>query len=285
MKQITTVILLLLSVQLSYGQWNKGKGKGYFKVSGWYLEADEHYTNNGKIDPNATRSVFFTNLYGEYGITNNFDVIGFFPALANVTQNDQISGTTGTVIQEGESFNSIGDLDVGLRYGIVQGGKYVLSTSLLLGIPTGNDAGGSDGSFQTGDGEFNQLLKLEFGGSFSILQKSAYFKTHIGINQRSQGFSDELRSGVEFGWNIIQDKMWISTRLNILESLENGSLNASNSQGSIFANNIEYVNLGFEASYYIKKNWGVTAHFDGALRGRLIYAAPSIGGGIFYEIK
>jgi len=29
----------------------------------------------------------------------------------------------------------------------------------------------------------------------------------------------------------------------------------------------------------------MTAHFDGAFSGRLIYAAPSIGGGIFYEIK
>ena len=270
---------------MSYAQWTKGKGNGYFKVSGWYLQADQHYTNNGKIDPNATRSVFFTNLYGEYGITDKLDAIAFFPALARVTQNDQISGTTGEIIQEGEAVNSIGDLDVGFRYGIVTKGRYVLSASLLLGVPTGDDKGGSDGSFQTGDGEFNQLLKVDFGGSFSLLKKSAYFKTYLGFNQRSNGFSDELRSGVEIGWNAVKDKLWLSTRVNILESLENGELDATNSQGSIFANNIEYVNAGIEASYFIQKNWGVTAHGDGAFSGRLIYAAPSIGGGIFYEIK
>jgi len=159
MKQITTIIILFISIQFSYAQWTKGKGNAYFKVSGWYLEADEHYTNNGEIDPNATRSVFFTNLYGEYGITDRLDGIAFFPALARITQNDQISGTTNSTIQEGEAINSIGDLDVGIRYGIIPKGKYVLSASLMLGIPTGNDNGGSDGSFQTGDGEFKQVME------------------------------------------------------------------------------------------------------------------------------
>jgi len=285
MKKIITIVILFLSIQLSHAQWTKGKGNGYFKVSGWYLEANEHYTNNGGIDPNATRSVFFTNLYGEYGLNDRLDAIAFIPAFARVTQNDQVSGTTGDLIQKGEGANSIGDLDIGFRYGIVTNGKYLLSASLMFGIPTGNDKGGSDGSFQTGDGEFNQLLKLDFGGSFSLFKKPAYFKTSLGFNQRSEGFSDEIRSGLELGWNVIEEKLWLSTKINIQKSLENGELDATNSQGSIFANNIEYVNVGVEASYYIKENWGVTAHFDGALSGRLIYAAPSIGGGIFYDLK
>ena len=31
------------------------KGTGYYKVGAWFLDADEHYTDEGLLDPNATR--------------------------------------------------------------------------------------------------------------------------------------------------------------------------------------------------------------------------------------
>lgn len=70
-----------------------------------------------------------------------------------------------------------------------------------------------------------------------------------------------------------------------MESLKNGSLNAQNSNGSIFANNIEYFGIGGEVSYYITKKWGVNLNVTGAFSGRIIYADPTISGGIFLDIK
>ena len=276
--------MLLIGIQLTFAQWTKEKGNAYLKASVWYLEADEHFTNNGETDPNATRGNFFVNIYGEYGITKKLDAVAFFPVYARIFQNQQTSGTNGSVIEEEETINSIGDFEIGLRYGLISNEKYALSTSLILGIPTGEDAGGSNGSFQTGDGEFNQFLKIDFGLSFRILNKDAYFKAHLGFNQRSKGFSDEIRYGSELGWNILRNKLWVSTRLSAIESLQNGDLNAQNNQGSIFANNIEHILLGGELSYYIQKKWGLTAHYDGTLRGELVYAAPRFGGGIFFDL-
>jgi hypothetical protein len=48
---ILVALLLFTSVQ---GQWINEKGKGYYKIGSWSLLADEHYTDQGIVDPNAT---------------------------------------------------------------------------------------------------------------------------------------------------------------------------------------------------------------------------------------
>ena len=281
--QSVIVIYVLFAFQEINAQWNKGKGNGYYKISAWSLVADQHYTNTGEIDPNATRGNFTLSLYGEYGVTKKIDVITYIPFLTRIYQNTQVSGVTGNVLQEGEAVNAIGDIDVGLRYGLLKKNHFALSTTLKLGLPTGKDKGGSDGSFQTGDGEFNQLLTLDAGISYQLFSKPAYAKTYIGFNNRTQGFSDEFHYGLESGmklWN----KLWVLARLNSVNSFKNGTLSAQNSQGSIFANNIEYVSVGVEAAYYITSKLGVSFNYTGAISGRIIYAKPSYSGGLFLDI-
>lgn len=277
--------IFLMTANFATAQWVKEKGKGYYKLSAWYLEADEHYTNTGAKDPNTTRGQFNINLYGEYGISDAFDVVGYIPFFSRTYQNDILSGTTGNIITEGEALNSIGDVELGLRYGIIQKENWALSASLTLGIPTGNNSGGSDGSFQTGDGEFNQYLKTSIGVPFKLGNSNLYASSFLGFNNRTRGFSDEWRAGLEVGLNAITNKLWLISKLNSIQSLNNGTLNAQNSQGSIFANNIEFLSLGVEANYYITNSLGVSLNYTGALSGRIIYAAPSYSAGIFLDIK
>lgn len=289
-KHILSIVLIVLVSNTLVAQWSKGKGNGYYKLSAWYLKSDQHFTDTGAIDPNATRTQFNTNIYAEYGISNKFDVIAYIPFFARTAQNNQISGTNNNTIQKGEGFNSFGDIDLGVRYGLYKKGKWAADAKLLLGIPTGDNKGGSDGSFQTGDGEFNQYISTSLGYSSSISIFNTlvpmYLKTHIGFNNRTKGFSDEFRGGFEAGFNLFDNKLWFISRLNILKSFKNGALNAqSNTQGSIFANNVEYTSYGFEAAYYITKKLGVSASFDSAFSGRIIAANPSISGGIFLDIK
>mgnify|MGYP000076311041 CR=1 FL=1 len=80
-------------------------------------------------------------------------------------------------------------------------------------------------------------------------------------------------------------KLWLSSRINILQSLQNGTLNAANSNGSIFANNVEFSSYGFEAAYYFTKNIGASLSFDSAFSGIIIAANPSYSFGIFYDLK
>lgn len=287
MKKIILSITFIAVFSISgSAQWSKGKNKGYYKLSAWYLSSDQHYTDTGAIDPNVTRTQFNTNLYAEYGLTNKLDIIAYVPFFSRTAQNNQVSGTNNSSIQKGEAFNSIGDIDLGARYGFFKKGNWSADVKLLFGLPSGNNNGGSDGSYQTGDGEFNQYLSSSVGYSSTFKNRPIYAKSYIGINNRSKGFSDEFRFGLETGINLSNNKLWLISRLNIVKSFKNGTLNAqTNTQGSIFANNVEYASYGFEAAYYITKKIGISASIDSAFSGRVIAASPSFSGGIFLDIK
>lgn len=286
MKKLSLILLLALASQITYGQWSKGKNNGYYKLSAWYLTTDQHFTSTGDIDPNATRTQFNINAYVEYGISQRWDVIGYIPFFARTTQNNQVSETTGNILQTGEAVNSIGDIDLGFNYNFFKKGKWSASAKLLFGLPTGESSGGSDGSYQTGDGEFNQYLSGLLGYSTSFNGIPFYAKTYIGLNNRTENFSDEFRFGLESGFNIANKKLWLIGRLDIVESLQNGSLNAQNApQGSIFANNVEFIGVSAEANYYVTKKLGVSLGIGGAISGRIIAANPSISGGIFLDIQ
>ncbi|AXT61044.1 hypothetical protein D1816_12025 [Aquimarina sp. AD10] len=285
LKYLVFVCLLFSVFHTVNAQWVKGKKKGYYKLSAWSLVADQHYTDTGNIDPNATRGLFNLSFYGEYGITNKLDIIAYVPFFSRTYQNDQVSGTTGEVILEGEDLNSIGDSDIGLRYSIVQHNKLALSASLKLGLPIGEDTGGSDGSFQTGDGEFNQLLQLDLGIPIILKEIPLYIKTFLGFNNRTQNFSDELHFGGEVGISFWKNKIWLIGRLSTVQSLQNGDRSAQSSQGSIFANNIEYTSLGGEIAYYITKKIGLSFSYTSTIDGRIVYANPALSGGIFIDIK
>lgn len=278
-------LFMLMGSYTASAQWLKNKGKGYYKLSAWYLEADEHYTSNGQTDPNATRGLFNLSFYGEYGISDKFNTMFYLPFFARTFQNDQISGTTGEILAKGEAVNSIGDTELGIKYGILQKGNWKWSVSLKLGVPTGNNKGGSDGSYQTGDGEFNQYLKSAIGRSFSLGSLGFYASLHTGYNNRTKGFSDEWRSGLELGNQTIKDKLWLIVKGHIVKSLKNGNLNAENTQGNIFANNVEYTNLGLEVNYFITKKIGVSLNYTAILAGHITYAAPSYSAGLFLVVK
>ncbi len=282
---ILGLLAIVLTSQANFAQWTKGKNKGYYKVGFWSLVSDQHYTNTGNIDPNATRGTFNLSFYGEYGITDKLDAVAYIPFFARTYQNDQVSGTTGQITQAGEAINSIGDSDIGLRYQLLKKSHVALSTTLKLGLPVGNSSGGSDGSFQTGDGEFNQLLQVDLGVPFSFEKVSLYGKTYLGINNRSQGFSDEVHLGAEAGLGLWKNKIWLIGRINRVSSLFNGDKSALDSQGSIFANNVEFTSIGYEAAYYITKKIGVSISYATATSGRIIFANPTIAGGIFLDIK
>ena len=284
-KILLAIIFTIVYSNMAFSQWTKQKGKGYYKLSAWYLEADSHFTDTGETDPNTTRSQFNINFYGEYGFSDKWDIVGYIPFFSRAVENDEISATTGQLLSKGEAFNSFGDIELGLKYALLKTKNYALSVSLNFGIPTGNNSGGSDGSFQTGDGEFNQIIQTNIGSSFSLGLVPSYAKLYLGFNNRTKGFSDEMRTGLELGVNLIKNKWWLIGRADVLKSLRNGTLSAQNSQGSIFANNVEYVNLGAEIAYYFTKKLGVSFNYTNIVSGRVIYASPSFSGGIFLDIK
>ena len=285
-KLIVLSLLFVFTCQFfTHAQWLEKKGNGYFKLSAWSLEAGQHYTNSGKIDPNATRGIFNLNLYGKYGLSDNWNVIAYIPFYVKSYQNNQVSQITNETLLKGEEFNSFGDMDLGVEYRLFKKSKYAFSTTLTLGIPSGNSKGGSDGSHQTGDGEFNQIIRFNAGASFFLFKHSFYAKSYLGFNNKTENFSDEVRAGIETGTSFFGSKLFLLLRSNMVNSLRNGSLNASNSSGSIFANNVEFISIGGEVAWKFTKKIGFSFAYNSAISGKVIYAAPSYSAGVFYLLK
>ena len=286
---LTTLALFCLLSTSAHagGPWPQAAGNGFFKLSEWWIIFDQHYTDAGQIDPNVTTGIFNTSFYGEYGITDRWTGIVNANLFSRNYMNNLISNTTGELIQAGEAINTLGDIDVAVKYGLrPQGVRVPMAISLTLGIPTGQVSGGSQGNLQTGDGEFNQLLQYDIGTSFKLGQKTnSYLGAYVGFNNRSNGFSEEFRYGLEWGLGLADSKLWLIGRLNTVESLKNGDTAATTNSTSIFANNTEFSSAALEVNYYLSSNWGISSGIAGAFRGEIIAAAPSYSFGIFYDLR
>ncbi|MBR9922100.1 MAG: hypothetical protein GYB31_14770 [Bacteroidetes bacterium] len=284
-RNLIVLLLLLLSPGISRADsWPQPKGDFYIKLYEWWVIADQHFTDQGLIDPNVTNGVFNSSLYGEYGFTDKLTGILNFPFFSRAYFNNTVSEATGEVIMPGEAVNGLGDAQIGLRYGLVTDKPLVLSVSLTLGLPLGITGGGSTGSLQTGDGEFNQQLRLEAGHGLKLGKMPAYAKAYTGFNQRSQGFSDEFRFGLESGLQFVPDRLWLILRLDGIESLNNGNSVAGNEGSSLFANNSEYLAFTPEVAWYVTDSFGISAAVGVVFYGRLIYANPSWSVGVFYDM-
>lgn len=283
------LFLVLSTVNISLlhagGGWPQPKGDGYFKLYQWWVIANQHYTDVGLIDPNTTNSIFNTSLYGEYGFSDRFTGVLNFPFFSRAYFNNTISGTTGELLVPGEAINSIGDTDLGLKFGLTKNKPLALSATLTLGLPLGNNEGGTQGNLQTGDGEFNQMLQVDAGRGFQLGKTPAYANAYLGFNNRSNGYSDELRWGIEAGANLFDKKLWAIARIIAIESLQNGNRSVGENSTSIFANNTEFISFTPELAWSFNEKWGVAASVGTAFSGRIIFANPSYSVGVFFNLK
>lgn len=288
MKKILFSLVLVASfssIVFAGGPWPQPKGKGYFKLSEWWTVFDQHYTDQGLIDPNVTTGIFNTSLYAEFGITNRLTAQFNGALLSRNFMNNLRSNTTKDIIVAGEAINSLGDIDVGLKYGLTKrGAQTPVSLSVILGLPTGTPVAGELNNLQTGDGEFNQIIQLDAGRGFSLGKSAAYVSAYTGFNNRTNGFSEEFRYGFEFGVGLANEKFWLTTKLAGIESFKNGATAESITSTSIFANNSEFTSLGIEANVFITKKVGISVGTAGAFRGEIIAAAPSYSVGVFYDM-
>ncbi len=291
-------ILLLLGVilipfmSLAGGGWTVKKGGAYFKISHWWLVASKYYNNDGFSTSNPTTAFSNTSLYTEFGITDRLTGIVYFPFFSRISRDAHTSiGISGVGIEK-STVNSLGDTDIAIKYRINNPkSKYAFAGTLLLGIPLGNDSGGSNGDLQTGDGEFNQLIRLDLSRSFAFGKKiGVYANVYTGFNNRTNNFSDEFRGGGEFGISFFKSKLWLIARLDIVEPLKNGkkvdvNSNVAERGATIYANNTKYVSYTYEIAYYITKKIGVSASRGAVFSASSIYAAPTHSVGVFLDLQ
>ena len=270
------LVALLFAPEALAGPWPQKRKHGFYKLGFGFVQANRFYELGGNLIDIPTLSDYTVSFYGEYGFTDRITGVAYVPFMQRITLNRQVGRLTGTEIFAGAENTGVADADIGVRVGLLQKGNTVVSTSLMFGIPLGDD--GHENGLFTGDGEFNQHLSLGVGHSF--YPTPAYVAVQAGYNNRTQGFSDEFRFSAEAGYTV-QQKVTLIARLRGLESLENGDDSIMGGMGGLSANNQSYFTFGFEAAYSITNKLGISVSVESATRGQNILSAPAYSTGLF----
>jgi hypothetical protein len=269
--------LVLLSECAFAGAWTHKHGGGYFELKQQIIRANQFYEPDGRKIDIPTLAEYRTAFYGEYGVNDWLTVIAEVPYL-HITLNRQLGRPSGFVYFPGDSVSGIADVDVGVRLGLLRDRSTVLSLGLKLGLPLGDDA--QENGLLTGDGEFNQLLTLQVGHSF--YPRPMYLTGEVGVNNRTNGYSDEFRYEAEIGYTF-GGKLTLALKVHGSEPFRNGDDAVMGGMGGLYANNQRYLAFGPAVFYNLYKSLGIGGRVEGATRVQNALSAPALVFGVFLK--
>jgi hypothetical protein len=276
---VVSLIFLVAANALAGGGWPQPKGKSYFKLSQSYLLSSKIFDGNGNVtDLSPSYGYFATSLYAEYGFTDRLTGIIYMPFFAKATKNELQYNQPGVPSEPGAALNSFGDTDIAIKYGLLTNKPIVVSATILFGLPLGNNGATNANALQTGDGEFNQMLRVD--ASHSFYPKKFYVSAYGAFNNRTKGFSDEVRFGAEIGWTL--KKFIPILKISTVHSLFNGDVGVV--QNGVFSNNIEFISPALELNYQLTDKVGISASMATALAARNILASPNFGIGVYLKL-
>lgn len=183
---------LILPTYASAGAWTAEEGAVYLKGAVNYFETSSRFGPEDGFE-NFQNTNF--NVYLEYGIKDNltFFTTGSFSDLENRSNGEETSGS------------GIGDIDVGLRYRLINGPVIVSVQGLFKAPYLYSD----DSELPLGNGQEDFEGKLLVGKSFG---KLGYGGLEVGYRVRTDAPVDEFRFLVEYGIDVT-DKAYLRTKL------------------------------------------------------------------------
>lgn len=279
LKFSSLLLFLISSGAIAGGGWTQQKGGGFLKLSQSAIFAENIFSATGSIEEITPLYMYTSSIYSEYGLTDRFTAVAYIPFFVRSTIANVKNSQTGEISSPGDEMNAFGDVNMGLKYGIIINKSIVLSGSITLGLPLGETQGGQSGILQSGDGEFNQLIKLE--ASHSFYPNPFYASVLAGFNNRTNDFSDELHFGAEVG--VTLNKFVGILKLYNLSSLYNGLPDTENMNNSVFSNNTEYLSFTPEVLYGVNDNFGLNAAAGFAFSAKRILAAPNLSVGLYLK--
>ncbi len=184
--------MMMVPTVANAGAWTAPKGAVYSKSALNYFATTDRF---GELDGfERFRDVNFT-YYTEYGIQDN---LTFFGAAAVKDLRNTADGVTT------DNFG-VGDVDLGLRYRLVDG-PFIFSVQGLFKAPWLYD---EDADLPLGNGQIDVEGRALLGKS---LGKLGYFGIEAGYRFRAEDPVDEFRYLVEYGFDL-SDNIYLRTKL------------------------------------------------------------------------
>lgn len=244
---ILVVAAGLLASPALAGAWTQEKGDGYWQFSQRATRVGFYYDADGARVPIPTLTDLTSTFYFEYGASARVTPFAYVPFVERLT------------LASGDSLTSVADVDLGARIALLRKGRGVLSLQLTLGVPSGH----SDPvqGLVTGDGEWNGIAMLQAGRSFA--KAPVYISGEVGFNERTRGFSDEVRFGGEVGWTF-HPRWSLTGRIRGVRSLHDGRPDAGTGTLGLYANDVEYLILTPQIAFSFRKDAWIAATVDTA---------------------
>lgn len=271
--QRSLAALLLLAVSagtVSAGAWTAPKYGFYEKLAFNFYYANDTFNKTGsRVDtPNNGRFTDYNiSNYFEFGLTDELTVINSLTYKWLEDDNDS-RRTKGY---------GLGDVDLGVRYKLMDNTIGIVSTQALVKIPGPYDR---NDPLPLGNGQFDGELRLLYGRSLYPLIP-AYGNVEIGYRWRAGDPSDEIRYLVEFGVDVTES-LYGRLKLDGIYSIDNGTRLGTDGNPTA-TNNFDLGKLDITVGYKVTSAWGLEASCTPALYGQNTAAGVTYSLAVFYK--
>jgi len=256
-----TLLGLLVPTHAFAGAWTAKEGENYLKGAVNYFETSNRFGPENGFE-NFQNLNF--NVYWEHGLKDNltFFATGSLTDLQNRSDGQETSGS------------GIGDIDLGLKYRVIDG-PVIVSVQGLFKAPYLYD---EDSELPLGNGQEDFEGKVLFGKSFGEL---GYGGLEVGYRVRTEDPVDEFRYLVEYGFDL-NDKTYLRTKLDGIHAASSSDVDTLTAASAINPQlplEFDLGRLEYTAGYKINDRFaaeitGTTAIYgDNTLKGTNIQFA------------
>jgi hypothetical protein len=257
------------------GAWTQEEGGGYYKLDVRVQQGERYADHTGRSIAIPTLTSGTAGFYAEHGFAPAVTAILSLPLHSRAALNRVEGAPSGHLFFEGDTTSGLADAEAGARIGLIHGST-ALSLGIMLGIPLGDHE--QENGLLRGDGEWNQRLTLQAGHAF---RAPLYLSGEVGFDNRTRGYSDEIRYGAEVGGSLSK-AVSVVARVRGTASLENGEDDVASGTGTLFANNQSWLVYGPEVTWRLGAGLGLTAAVEWIARARNVVVAPAYSVGVVY---
>lgn len=191
------------------GAWTQEKGASYHQFTLNCYEANQYFDDDGQ-DQDMANDGEFTDInvsyYGEYGLMGRLTVFGAVAYKSLTFEDDTV---------ESDAYG-VSDIDLGLRYKLLDSRLGIVSVQTLVKIPEAYD---EDDEVPMGNGQYDVECRLQYGKSlYPVIP--GYMNLEAGYRLRKDLPADEFRYLVEFGVNATS-KIYGRVKLDGISSMGN----------------------------------------------------------------